>query len=1453
MEINVASPNTQLQNLLNLFANSIPGGASSTLYQDVFQAITSSPALLSQFDSEANSGELQAITYSPTAGTFFTPSEANPAVGTLTLGEGYLVALQSALGTGDAAQAEVINTYAFVLGHEGSHVSDSDTVNSALTTDYESLDTTIQNYNSGPNSGTPQDLTSNVQTIVNQLLQDEGQANIVGWNDVVSMAVAANGNAPLSQAQLATLAQNTPTSQTLFNTSSGTSLAPLTGISVNSDGTIATSSANIQAAANIQANQEPSTNPGMTYSQLEADAVLSQISSQENGTPFAINYSTLGLTQAPNSGNTETTAQADNFLNNNLQTGSTGTSVIINSADGSTNTFTSTPTGTQSSTTAQPSELPPGVTDTATADQASSETSFDSQVTSTSTSGRESFDFFGSAGDTSTVSTQDSTVLVDGQNYNLSLAAGDALTVTGNTDSFTFGTGDTATVTGNSNTLNLGTSDSVTVTGTGETVSDTVNLGGNSSVTVSGAGNEINTALEDSVTASNATINAETNVASGTSLSGTTVIDGTGNTVDAAQGAQLSFDKDGTSNTLNGADNFVILLSNDTLTLTGANDTIDTTLNDTVNASDTTIEAEANAAADTRTGVTDVQGAGNTIDGATDAAVDVDGNTNHLVLNTGDTATLTGTGETVSSTSDTVNLGGNSSVTVSGAGNVINTALDDSVTASNATINAETNVASGTSLSGTTVIDGTGNTVDAAQGAQLSFDEAGVSNTLNGADNFVVLLSNDTLTSTGANDTIDATQNDTVNASNTTIWAQASEVAGTRTGVTDVQGEGNTIDGATDAAVDVDGNSNHLVLNTGDTATLAGTGETVSATSDTVSLGNSSTATITGAGNTLSDGTSDTETVDGNNNALTLGTGDTATLSGTGEAVSATSDTVLLGNSSTVTVTGAGDVFNGALSNTIVTALNDTVNASNATIEAGSNSTTVSGITTIDGTSDIVGGPSGSVVSLDEAGSANTLESAGLITSIASNQTLFTVASDTDETIITAQNDMVDASNDTIEAGSNSSTVAGVTTIEGTGNSISGPSGSVVALGDVGSANTLTSAGLVTFMASNETVVTTAPATGETIVTALNDQVDATDSTIEAGSNSTTVSGVTTIGGTGDSIEGPSGSVVALVAEGSDNTLTSAGLVAFTANNETLNSTASGDTIVTASNNKVDASDDTIEAEANSNSVAGVTTIDGAGNNITTPTNSTLDVSGNSNDVHLDSGDTLDITGTDETIDASGDTIDFVGNDDGDTIVGTGNNEEGDGSGLPPDGDGGDGDGDGDGGYGGGYDAVPTKGKGLATTTLRTEMSSSTTSDHGSGLTSRLGWSDPALISMSDDGWATTGRIVGQTMTSELGLGTSAGVVASALPETPTQAAAWIVSIQRGTLQASTMRAPASGLSASVSSGVDRLVQALAALPGRSAATTAELAAEAGIGAESQIARPWSLDKLHVARPVHLP
>ncbi len=125
-------------------------------------------------------------------------------------------------------------------------------------------------------------------------------------------------------------------------------------------------------------------------------------------------------------------------------------------------------------------------------------------------------------------------------------------------------------------------------------------------------------------------------------------------------------------------------------------------------------------------------------------------------------------------------------------------------------------------------------------------------------------------------------------------------------------------------------------------------------------------------------------------------------------------------------------------------------------------------------------------------------------------------------------------------------------------------------------------------------------------------------------------------------------------------------------------------------------------------------------------------------------------------------------------------------------------------------------------------------------------------MSMSDDGWAMTGRVVGQTTISEPGLGTSAGVVASASPQTPAQAAVRIVAVQRTSLQTSAMRAPATGLSASVSSGVDQLVQALAALPGRSAATTPELAAEAALGAESQIARPWALDKLHVAHSAHL-
>jgi hypothetical protein len=254
------------------------------------------------------------------------------------------------------------------------------------------------------------------------------------------------------------------------------------------------------------------------------------------------------------------------------------------------------------------------------------------------------------------------------------------------------------------------------------------------------------------------------------------------------------------------------------------------------------------------------------------------------------------------------------------------------------------------------------------------------------------------------------------------------------------------------------------------------------------------------------------------------------------------------------------------------------------------------------------------------------------------------------------------------------------------------------------------------------------------------------------------------------------------------------------------------------------------------------------GGTVTLLASETGTVDGSGVTIKAGADDTLVVDGADNTIDAtSGDVLDFQGDDQGDDVEGSGYSEEGDGYGLPSDGDsdGGDSDGGDSDSSDGGDDAI----KGKDTATLRPLSSLMTRAEPGAtNSLSVLGRSAALPI----DGWTILGRIAGEGLARDPGdIAIQSGTQTPVSLDTPSQAVARIVSMQRDHLQAVTSSGRGGGLSATVSSGIDQLVQALAALPGHSAASTQELISEDAFGTVPQLASPWSSGKsegIHPAR-----
>ena len=122
------------------------------------------------------------------------------------------------------------------------------------------------------------------------------------------------------------------------------------------------------------------------------------------------------------------------------------------------------------------------------------------------------------------------------------------------------------------------------------------------------------------------------------------------------------------------------------------------------------------------------------------------------------------------------------------------------MTSNNDNIFAEYNT---NSVTGTTYLAGTGNTINAASGAVLNLDTVGSTNTLTASGATVFTVANLAVNDTGTGDNIYTSNNDSVDANNSNIYAEYN--TGAVSGTTTVTGTNDFVVSAAGSVVDLDG------------------------------------------------------------------------------------------------------------------------------------------------------------------------------------------------------------------------------------------------------------------------------------------------------------------------------------------------------------------------------------------------------------------------------------------------------------------------------------------------------------------------------------------------------------------------------------------------------------------------------------------------------------------------
>ena len=342
--------------------------------------------------------------------------------------------------------------------------------------------------------------------------------------------------------------------------------------------------------------------------------------------------------------------------------------------------------------------------------------------------------------------------------------------ITGSGDTISAASGFSGNVNGGSDTVNFsGANDYVGLFGNGNTdvvngdvAGDNVGLVSNTTATINGSGGSIGIfGTNDTLTTSNEAIYTMVNMTGEN-------ITGSGDTISAASGFSgnlyggsdtITFSGtndyvglfgNGNTDVVNGdvAGDNVGLVSNTTATINGSGGSIGIFgTNDTLTTSNESIYTMVNMTGENITGSGDIISAANGFSGS------VAGSSDTITLGTNDHVVLSGAGEVAYNdvASDSVSLGSNTAATVNGSGGTINlNGTGDTVTASHETIVVGTNESVTVSGSGDTIlVDGSGDTIyasgdtiDVASGDTATID--GTSDNAEGSVSWTGVTTGDT-------------------------------------------------------------------------------------------------------------------------------------------------------------------------------------------------------------------------------------------------------------------------------------------------------------------------------------------------------------------------------------------------------------------------------------------------------------------------------------------------------------------------------------------------------------------------------------------------------------------------------------------------------------------------------------------------------------------------------------
>jgi hypothetical protein len=597
-------------------------------------------------------------------------------------------------------------------------------------------------------------------------------------------------------------------------------------------------------------------------------------------------------------------------------------------------------------------------------------------------------------------------------------------------DTVELGGGSTANINGNSDTVDLGTSSSATVTGTAETInatSDTVDLGAGSVATIYGNNDTVDMTASS---ASTAAVDGTGDVVAGNTGSDQVGLVGVGTTATVSGNGQVGLNASDESVTLTSSGATAVTAGSVTSeSISGSSDTVDLGSGSigTVIGNSDTVNMVASSAS-----IAAVDGTGDVVTGnigsdqiglvgvGTTATVSGNG---YIGLNQSDeSVTLTNSGvtvgtvgdvtsESISGSSDTVDLGSGSIGTVIGNSDTVN------MVASSASIAA---------------VDGTGDVVTGNIGSdQVGLVGVGTTATVSGTGYIGLNQSDESVTLTNSGVTVgtvgDVTSESISGSSDTVDLGSGSigTVIGNSDTVNMVASSASTaaVDGTGDVVTGNIGSDQVGLVGVGTTATVSGTGyiglnqsdESVTLTSSGVTVGTVSDVTsesISGAGETIDVGADSSATVVGNSEVVNLVTDSSTMVTGTGETIEGSNDAIGLGANTSVGVVGSGDSISVDGSGDGITASHDSINIGNGLSEviAGSNDSVdlgTSSAISITGAGDSIdlNGGSDSITATDE-------------TIIVGANTAVTVNGSGDTIQVDGSGDTIDASHDTVDIAS---------------------------------------------------------------------------------------------------------------------------------------------------------------------------------------------------------------------------------------------------------------------------------------------------------------------------------------------------------------------------------------------------------------------------------------------------